>query len=470
MPRCALAIQWPSIMMFSTLARLPVKETAYSGRPFSLLDGYAHEDLAAIVEIDLIENSNRKFREDWQDHRLASVAEHARTRSPTWRQRIPEGPISCRSLPALPVQTREEVREQVQTEGSLVGASSGQTYASSGSTGTPVAVHVTDFNGRYNAMRSLAQHFMEGRPLNEPRTFIRPARAEVMLDPGQKVGVERHKTWIGQLSSVFADAPHKIIQFAYDESVLLDELRKDRVGHLACPSTFMNIIMRYGGTENLRRMGVSMWLHHSDNLDTEVATRLRESGIAVRSSYSCSEVGAMAAECIAKPGNYHVAHSNVVVECDKSEAVTVDGVELGRILVTHLHAYATPLIRYDVGDFGHLTDTCPCGHDGPTLSRLHGRGKFFLRRPDGELLPFHVFSARLFELVPFTEYHIHQPDVMTIVVELGGHTSLTPDEEKRIKTLITKASDPVFRVEVKAVPSIDWSRNPKRLAFTSAVA
>jgi phenylacetate-CoA ligase len=456
--------------MFSTFARLPMKATAYSGRPFSLLDAPGHEDLAAIVEIDLVENGDRGVRELWQEHQLANLARHARARSAYWRTRIPEGLINRQTLRMLPVLTREDVREQVRTEGSLVASASGQSYASSGSTGTPVTVHMTNFNGRYNAMRGLAQYFMEGRPLNEPRTFIRPARAEVMLDRRQNLKVERNDTWIGRLNSVFADAPHKIIHFAYDESALLDELRKDKVGYLACPSTFMSVIMRSGGVENLLRLGVSMWLHHSDNLDAELATRLRGCGIAVRSSYSCSEVGAIASECVAKPGNYHVAHSNVIVECDKSNTVTVDGVELGCILVTHLHAYATPLIRYEIGDFGHLADTCRCGHDGPTLSKLHGRGKFFLRHPDGRLLPFHVSSASLFDLIEFAEFHIHQPDVTTIVVELGGHTSLTPDEEERVKAFITRASDPIFRIEVKALPSIDWSRNPKRLAFTSAVA
>jgi phenylacetate-coenzyme A ligase PaaK-like adenylate-forming protein len=456
--------------MFSTFARLPIKATAYSGRPFSLLDGGAHEDLAAIMEIDLIENGDRHVRELWQDHQLANVASHARAHSALWRKRIPKGVVNRQVLRTIPVLTREDVREQVRTEGSLVNSASTQTYASSGSTGTPVTVHVTDFNTYYHTMRGLAQSFMDGRPLTEPRTFIRPASAEVMLDRWQRLSVQRFDTWIGRLGSVFADAPHKIIQFAYDESALLDELRKDKVGYLACPSSFLNIIMRFGGVENLLRMGVSMWLHHSDNFDADLAMSLRENGIVVRSSYSCSEVGAIASECIAEPGNYHIAHSNVIVECDKSDIVTVNEVDLGRILITQLHSYATPLIRYDVGDFGHLAVTCPCGHDGPTLSRLHGRAKFFLRHPDGRLLPFHAFSASLFNLIKFTEFRIHQPDTMTIVVEIGGHTSLSSEVVARIKTFITRASDPVFRVEVRAVPSIDWSRNPKRLAFTSAVA
>ena len=459
--------------MLSALAQLPLKAAAYSSQPFSLLDAPAHDDLAAILEIDLLENGSREARECWQERQLANLLAHARARSPYWRRRIPPGPVTRQSLGTLAIQTRADVMEQVNSEGSLLGAQSGkgnESYASSGSTGTPVKVHVAGFNGRYNAMRSLAQYFMERRPLNEPRTFIQPASAAVMLDPCAKLKVERHKTWIGRFSPVFEDAPHKIIEFAQDEHALLAELRKDRVGYLACPSTFMTMILRAGGPDELRRLGIAIWLHHSDNLDAGLAAEIRGLGIPIRSSYSCSEAGGIASECAAAPGFHHVVHSNVIVECDRSETVQIGGEELGRILLTHLHSYATPLIRYDVGDFGKLDGNCRCGHDGPTLSALHGRGKFFLRHPDGRLLPFYVFSARLFEIAKFTEFRIHQPDVMTITVELGGRDSLTPAEEDHLRAFVTRASDPVFDVRIKVSPVINWVGNPKRLAFTSAVA
>ena len=63
----------------------------------------------------------------------------------------------------------------------------------------------------------------------------------------------------------------------------------------------------------------------------------------------------------------------------------VDGRMLGNILVTHLHAYATPFIRYEIGDLGVLSPRCKCGHDGPVLSHLVGRGKSLVKHGDGHL-------------------------------------------------------------------------------------
>lgn len=460
-------------MTFSRLTSMSLKPGAFSGQPFSLLDGQAHLDLAAILEIDLLENAPREVREDWQAQQLNLLLKHAVARSAFWRTRIPPALCTPHMLSRLPVLTRRDVTEQVRTEGALVPPEPGvlaETYASSGSTGTPVKVHLTSFNARLNTMHGLAKFFMDGIPVNEPHTFIRPASAELMMNGTEKLRVERRGTWIGRLGNVFQDAPHKVIEFAHDAGALVEELGRDRVGQLACPSTFMSMILEVCGTEGLREMGVSLWLHHTDNLGDDLAARIREAGIPISSSYSSSETGVIATECAHVPGHFHVAYANVIVESDTAGDVQVNGTSLGRLLITHLHSHATPLIRYDVGDFARLHVRCPCGHDGQTLSRLHGRGKFFLRHTDGRLIHFPVFSARLVDIAAFTEFWIHQPDCATIVVRLGGRTSLDAEEEAKLRAYIIQASDPAFKVEIIAQPEIDWSKNRKRLAFTSAVA
>src|SRR5581483_2318307 len=131
-------------------------------------------------------------------------------------------------------------------------------------------------------------------------------------------------------------------------------------------------------------------LHVSDYRDPEIVAALQSIGVPSLSNYSAAELGPIAFECAKCPGHFHVAHSNVIVECDETTTAAFDEVTLGRLLVTHLHSYATPIIRYDIGDFGRLEPACRCGHDGPVISSIYGRGKHFLRRPDGKLLPFYV--------------------------------------------------------------------------------
>jgi len=139
-------------------------------------------------------------------------------------------------------------------------------------------------------------------------------------------------------------------------------------------------------------------------------------------------------------------------------------------LVTHLHSYATPIIRYDIGDFAQLEDRCRCGHDGPTITNIFGRGKHFLRHPNGKLLPFYISTRVLLETVDFKECRVRQLEIDTITIEIGGRESITADEEENLKKLIIKATDPAFNIDVKPVKEIDWSENPKRLFFSSSVA
>jgi phenylacetate-coenzyme A ligase PaaK-like adenylate-forming protein len=123
-----------------------------------------------------------------------------------------------------------------------------------------------------------------------------------------------------------------------------------------------------------------------------------------------------------------------------------------------------------VGDFGNLQNQCPCGHDGPIISNIYGRGKHFLRHPNGKLLPFHVSTRALLEVTTFKECRIRQHESNTITVELGGRESITTGEAEKLKRLIIKITDPAFKVEIKLVREIDWSHNPKRLFFASSVA
>ena len=192
---------------------------------------------------------------------------------------------------------------------------------------------------------------------------------------------------------------------------------------------------------------------------------LNQIGVPVRSNYSCAEVGPIAMECSTQAGYYHVAHSNVIVEADKSSTVEVNGITLGRVLLTHLHSYATPLIRYDVGDFALLEKSCPCGHDGSTLSHIYGRSKYFLTNADGTLVPFAIFSKPLLDITTFTEFFIYQKDTNNIVIELGGRTSIDPQEEKNIQHFIQRLSNKSFNIIVQPVAKIDWRKNPKRLPF-----
>jgi phenylacetate-CoA ligase len=458
--------------MFSDLTARPLNPDAYGDRPFALLDQAAQHDLATITAIDLIENGDRTAREHWQNRQLTNLLRHAHARSKFWRQRMPSRMINHGIMKYLPIQSREDIAAQATLEGSLIAGDANapiSNYASTGSTGTPVKIYVSQQNSYYNTMRSLAQYFINDLSLQENRVQIVPASTLAKLEK-ESLAVQVNDSWAGPLSKAFRNGSATKITHAYNDDALINELSKHQFGYLVCANRYVDILMNNGGIEFIKKLGIKLWLHLNDYRDPKIVEALDGIGVRSLSNYSAGETGPIAFECQKHRGYYHVAHTNVIVECDNELAASFDGAAVGRLLVTHLHSYATPIIRYDVGDFGQVEKQCRCGHDGPTISNIYGRGKHFLRRPDGKLLPFYLSTRALLEAVAFKECRVRQAEIDTITVEIGGRDTITADEETRLKKLIIKATDPVFNVKIKPVKHIDWAGSPKRLFFSSSVA
>lgn len=458
--------------MFSDLTTRPLNASAYSDLPFAFLDQAAHGDLANITAINLIENGDRAARENWQHRRLTYLLRHAQSRSAFWRKRLPSRMIDPGVMKYLPVQSRQDIATQTALEGSLMakdGNAPVSSYASTGSTGAPVKVYVCPENGYYNLIRSLAQYFINDLSLGEDRVQIIPAVSLAKLEK-KSLAVEASDSWAGPLSKVFRTGSAKKIIHQYDDRALIDELLKAPFGYLVCANRFIDILLEHGGTELIKKLGVKLWLHLNDFRDPKIVESLAGIGVRSLSNYSAGEVGPIAFECSQHQGHFHLAHTNVIVEHDDQTTVSFNGETLGRLLITHLHSYATPIIRYDIGDFGQLEPQCRCGHDGPTISSIFGRGKHFLRHPNGKLLPFYLSTRTLMDIVDFKEFRVRQDAVDTITVEVGGRHSVTADEAAKLRSYIVKATDPAFTVEIKPVEQIDWSANPKRLFFSSSVA
>jgi len=88
--------------------------------------------------------------------------------------------------------------------------------------------------------------------------------------------------------------------------------------------------------------------------------------------YGCRDGSANANECKEHKG-FHISTELVAMEFVKNGNPLSPG-QPGDILLTDLHNYAMPFIRYQVGDIGILSEsTCPCGRSLPLIKELRGR-------------------------------------------------------------------------------------------------
>ena len=357
------------------------------------------------------------------------------------------------------------MREQVEAEGALLNAKDRigvHPHSTSGSSGAPAPFFVSEMNSNYNAIRSTAQYFIEGRDLTLPRTALNYDRTLGK----QGFSVVRTPTWLGTLGPFVRSAANKEIKLLRpDAEALWQELRADPIGYLSIPPRLLEWLLQHVSPAELKQAGAAMLILVSEPLEAKTRERCAAAGIAARASYSCEEVGPIGMECERFPGRYHVATSNVIVEVASEGEVTIGDAQVGEVLLTHLHSYATPFIRYAVGDLASLADRCPCGHDGPTLANVAGRSKGLLKRPDGRLTPFHVPGGEMMAIAAFDDYRIRQTGPATLVVEIGGRDDLTSAESAAFAALVKAQTGDGFEVVVKAMTQIDWGKNAKRLGF-----
>jgi phenylacetate-coenzyme A ligase PaaK-like adenylate-forming protein len=450
-------------------SKLPLKNRAFSEKPMTFIDQEAKNFLAAVIDVVAIETGNRAAREYWQNKQLQNLLQFASQKSAFWRERIGTRKIKDIGPSDLPVLTRSDVAKQVEGEGSLLpadGTIATRKFATSGSSGTPVQFFVSDMNAHYNTVRSLAQYFMEGRDLTLNRT--RFSRAPRRIQDG--FSVKKKDGSLGPLSGLFKCGTTKeFLHINPNRDLLFKELAKDPIGYLVVQPGLVESLFYDTDVSFLSEHGARLAILIDEEADEDLRNRFFAAGIPVRAIYSSQEVGYIGAECKDCPGAFHVAQSNVIIEVDNRDSVTVGNNKLGRVLVTHLHSYGTPFVRYDIGDYAALSKACACGHDGPVLTNIYGRKKRLLKRADGSVIPFSVTARSLLEIVKCEEYRIRQTGLETLEMEIGGAGHVTADQIASLKSLIKERAGDEFQVRIETVQNIDWGSDVKRLGFRSEV-
>lgn len=137
-------------------------------------------------------------------------------------------------------------------------------------------------------------------------------------------------------------------------------------------------------------------------------------GAPVSDRYGSIEVGDIAHSC-GRCGAMHVNDENVMLHVDS---------ESGDLLVTDLTTFATPFIKYRIGDrvtIGH--GTARCGRGLSDIVQIEGRSTDVLDLPEGKSISGMVFSFTPGDTPGVRQYQIWQPVLnrLQVVVRCDGH-------------------------------------------------
>lgn len=177
--------------------------------------------------------------------------------------------------------------------------------------------------------------------------------------------------------------------------------------------------------------------------------------------YSCEEAGYIALQCPQVAEHYHVQAENLLVEVLDAAGRPCAAGATGEVVLTTLHNFAMPLIRYALGDFAQVGPPCPCGRGLPVLRRIHGRARNLLRLPDGSQ-HWPSFPAQdWLAVAPVRQFRLRQPAAERIEVELVTTRPLEAAEESALRQMLQRRLGHPFQIVLQTVAGIPRSPGGK---------
>lgn len=404
-----------------------------------------------------------------QDRQLRALLAHFAAQSPQFQARLKAAGLAVgdvagvSKLSRLPVLTRRDI----QSAGPAFYCAqlpqaherAGETKTS-GSTGEPVTVTKTRITMLFSLVYTLRNHAWNGRDMTGRVFSIRANIARFgwsddwgvpvapLFESGKLQGMPISADIGEQAKHLAAFQPHMLIIYPTALEALLD-------------------LWGDGGSplENLQ---------HIKTLGETVSDRLRSKarsvvGLELEDVYSSQEMGTIAMQC-PEGGQYHVMSESVIAEVlDENDRPCGEG-EVGRLVLTDLQNFASPLIRYDIGDYAEVGGPCACGRTLPTLKRILGRERNLVRHADGRrhwpLVGFHDFDT----VAPVRQYQMVQTSLQDIEFRVVTDEPLSGDQESGLIAIAQKALGDDFRfILVQSRERLPRGRSGKFEEFICAV-
>lgn len=293
----------------------------------------------------------------------------------------------------------------------------------SGSTGEPVRVSRTALNRLHWLGLSIRYHLWAEPDFGGRLAVIRAN----LTQHGER------KDWAAPMQLLWPTGPMLLIDIEEDIDTQLDKLAAFApTSVLIYPSNLASLVGRMA-ERGIPLASVQRWRTLGETLTGDIREKVALAGSAPTiDCYSSEELGYIALQCPDIPGHYHVCAETLIVELVDDAGQPVPPGEVGRVLLTDLHNLSAPMIRYAIGDHGVAGPACPCGRGLPTLTRIMGRTRNMIVKPDGSrhwpLTGYKQFR----DIAPIRQYQFRQHAIDAIEVRLVTERPLTASEEQAL--------------------------------------
>jgi phenylacetate-CoA ligase len=381
---------------------------------------------------------------------------YLRERSPFYRERITDS-VPLERIHELPLTTKQELRATVTPENPFgahyTGASLVRIYSTSGTTGTPSFIPLTESdldNWITGSARSYGASGIQAGERIVSTYNAGPFVAGAALASFDRLGLTHIPIGTGNTDRVLRALellkPDAIVTTPSYAAYLAEQIEATTVKRVL-------VAGEPGGGEPAFRA----------NLEEAWGARVTE-------AMGIGDIGvSLWGECEQQDGMHLGAHGFVhpeLIDPDTTEPIPMEDGATGELVLTHLRHRAAPLLRFRTRDHVHVkTSPCACGRTGPRI-RCIGRTDDMLIVRGVNVFPSAVrevvneFRPRVSGhiLIRPTQPGVKQEPPLPIVVEGDG-----PDLADAIRARIRDAL--IVQAEIELVPfgSIERSDYKARL-------
>lgn len=405
---------------------------------------------------------------------LLKVLHHANKTVPFYQEHFrkanfkPGKNLDIGDLQRIPVLTRDQINEaQNSLTSTQPPAAHGKTFeiSTSGSTGKPIKILGTSVSKFYWQAFTLREHLWHRRDASAKLSAIRRLPDRV----GQPPRGSRHKTWGPPTDIVLQTGPSSALNIESTITQQISWLQKEKPAFLLTYPSNLIALAKYCQSNSIQLEDLREIRTLGEVVTQEARTLCREVfGVRLTDMYSCQEAGYLALQC-PQHEHYHAQSENILLEIlDENDRPCAAG-QTGRVVISTLHNFATPLIRYEIGDFAVPGKSCACGRGLPVLEEIKGRVRNMLTLPSGnqrwpmlEAIGFgSTFVVRQFQLV--------QKSLHDIEVKLATEHPLSADKEKQLRQKIHTVLGYSFHIDIHYVDEIPRSKGGKFEDFYSEI-
>jgi len=401
-----------------------------------------------------------------QYQQLELVLRHATAHSPYYRERWAgllgsRAPATPESFAALPLLSRRDLQSQFdRLKCGQVPPHGGVGEAvTTGSTGTPVRVLKTELCLLMWDVMTLRDDAWHRRDLGGKLAMVRHGMPEGEFD-----------NWGRATRGLTPTGPLVVMGIEHDVSAHLAWLHRQQPDYLMTHPSLLAEMLRQASANGMRPARLREVRTFGEPVTQELREHCRDAwGARIVDAYSTNEVGYIALQC-PEHEHFHVQSEDLLVEILDDEGRPCAPGETGRVVVTTLHNFAMPLVRYDIGDYAEAGEACACGRGLPVIRRIAGRVRNMLVTADGRRYWPALGSRSIAQQAPVLQYQLAQRRLDLIEARLVTARPLDKGEEDALRQFFLSRLPPGLRLEFAYRESIPRGKGGKFEDFLSELA